>query len=59
MTETRIIDGKPQQVHVLPPIAARGSQTAEEWAAKRKQKSSARRSRLVRDHILRFGRPVL
>jgi len=56
--ETRMIDGQPRRVQVLEPVAARGSFTAEDWARKRKPKSSTKWSSLIRDHILRNGRPT-
>ena len=58
MTITRIIDGKEYQVTVLDPEAAAGAETAEDWAQRAKHNSNERQNKIVRDQVLRFGRPT-
>lgn len=58
MTITRVIDGKTYQVTVLDPEAARGAETAEDWAGRAKHNTHERQNRIIRDHIIRYGRPA-
>lgn len=57
MTITRIIDGVERKVTVCAPADANGSERAEDWARRRTISSDERKNRVVREHILRYGRP--
>lgn len=58
MTITRIIDGKEYQVTVLDPHIATGAETAEDWAGRAKHNSNERQNKIIRDQVLRYGRPT-